>query len=59
MPFVIARFLLANGDTLIQRATPALVPDLRDLSASGRVWLEMTSLYKGRSKSETGGGRKV
>jgi transposase len=29
---VIAQFLLANGDTLIQRATPALISDLRDLS---------------------------
>ena len=29
---VIAQFLLTNGDTLIQRATPSLISDLRDLS---------------------------
>jgi transposase len=29
---VIVQFLLANGDTLIQRATPSLISDLRDLA---------------------------
>ncbi len=29
---VIALFLLANGSTLIQRVTPSLIADLRDLS---------------------------
>ena len=42
---VIALFLLANGDTLIQRVTPSLISDLRDLSRQ-RVSLvdEMTAL---------------
>jgi len=29
---VIAQFLLTNGATLVQRATPSLISDLRDLS---------------------------
>jgi len=42
---VIARFLLANGDTLIQRATPSLISDLRDLSRQRESLVdEMTSL---------------
>jgi transposase len=42
---VIAQFLLANGDTLIQRATPALISDLRDLSRQRESLVdEMTSL---------------
>jgi transposase len=42
---VIAWFLLANGDTLIQRATPALISDLRDLSRQRESLVdEMTSL---------------
>jgi len=43
--FVIARFLLANGDALIQRATPSLISDLRDLSRQREGLVdEMTSL---------------
>jgi len=42
---VIAQFLLVNGDTLIQRATPALISDLRDLSRQRESLVdEMTSL---------------
>ena len=42
---VIARFLLANGDTLIQRATPSLISDLRDFSRQRESLVdEMTSL---------------
>ena len=42
---VIAQFLLANGDTLIQRATPSLISDLRDLSRQRESLVdEMTSL---------------
>jgi transposase len=42
---VIARFLLANGDILIQKATPALISDLRDLSRQRESLVdEMTSL---------------
>jgi transposase len=42
---VIARFLLAHGDTLIQRATPSLISDLRDLSRQRESLVdEMTSL---------------
>jgi transposase len=42
---VIARFLLTNGDTLIQRATPSLISDLRDLSRQRESLVdEMTSL---------------
>jgi len=42
---IIARFLLANGDTLIQRATPSLISDLRDLSRQRESLVdEMTSL---------------
>jgi transposase len=42
---VIARFLLANGDTLMQRATPSLISDLRDLSRQRESLVdEMTSL---------------
>jgi len=36
---VIAQFLLTNGATLVQRATPSLISDLRDLPVSGRAWL--------------------
>jgi len=35
---VIAQFLLANGDTLIQRITPSLISDLRIFPVSGRAW---------------------
>jgi len=42
---VIARFLLANGNTLLQRATPSLISDLRDLSRQRESLVdEMTSL---------------
>jgi transposase len=42
---VIAQFLLANGDTLVQRTTPALISDLRDLSRQRESLVdEMTSL---------------
>jgi len=42
---VIAQFLLTNGDTLIQRATPSLIADLRDLSRQRESLVdEMTSL---------------
>ena len=42
---VIAKFLLANGDTLIQRATPSLISDLRDLSRQRESLVdEMTAL---------------
>jgi transposase len=42
---VIARFLLANGDTLMQRATPSLISNLRDLSRQRESLVdEMTSL---------------
>src|SRR5674476_127627 len=42
---VIAQFLLANGDTLVQRATPSLISDLRDLSRQRESLVdEMTSL---------------
>jgi len=42
---VIAQFLLANGDNLIQRATPSLISDLRDLSRQRESLVdEMTSL---------------
>jgi transposase len=42
---VIAQFLLTNGDTLIQRATPSLISDLRDLSRQRESLVdEMTSL---------------
>jgi transposase len=42
---VIAHFLLANGDTLNQRATPSLISDLRDLSRQRESLVyEMTSL---------------
>ena len=42
---VIAQFLLANGDTLVQRATPSLISDLRDLSRQReRLLDEMTAL---------------
>ena len=42
---VIARFLLANGETLMQRATPSLISDLRDLSRQRESLVdEMTSL---------------
>ena len=42
---VIAHFLLANGDTLIQRVTPSLISDLRDLSRQRESLVdEMTSL---------------
>jgi len=42
---VIAHFLLANRDTLIQRVTPSLISDLRDLSRQRESLVnEMTSL---------------
>ncbi len=42
---VIAQFLLTNGDTLIQRATPSLISDLRDLSRQRESLVdEMTAL---------------
>jgi transposase len=42
---VIAQFLLTNGDTLIQRATPSLISDLRDLSRQRESLVdELTSL---------------
>ena len=42
---VIARFLLANGESLMQRATPSLISDLRDLSRQRESLVdEMTSL---------------
>ncbi len=42
---VIARFLLANGNALIQQATPSLISDLRDLSRQRESLVdEMTSL---------------
>ena len=42
---VIAEFLLTNGDTLIQRATPSLISDLRDLSRQRESLVdEMTAL---------------
>jgi transposase len=42
---VIALFLLANGSTLIQRATPSLISDLRDLSRQRESLVdEMTAL---------------
>ena len=42
---VIAQFLLANGATLIQRVTPSLISDLRDLSRQRESLVdEMTSL---------------
>lgn len=46
--FVIAKFLLTNGDTLIQRATPSLISDLRDLARQRESLVdEMTSLKIG------------
>jgi transposase len=43
--FVIAQFLLTNGHTLMQRATPSLISDLRDLSRQRESLVdEMTSL---------------
>lgn len=45
---VIAQFLLVNGDTLIQRATPSLISDLRDLSRQRESLVdEMTALKSG------------
>jgi len=42
---VIAQFLLANGDTLVQRAPSSLISDLRDLSRQRECLVdEMTSL---------------
>ena len=42
---VIARFLLSNGNTLMQKATPSLISDLRDLSRQRESLVdEMTSL---------------
>ncbi len=42
---VIAQFLLTNGVTLVQRATPALISDLRDLSRQRESLVdEMTAL---------------
>jgi transposase len=42
---VIAHFLLTNGDTLIQQATPSLISDLRDLSRQRESLVdEMTAL---------------
>ena len=42
---VIAQFLFANGNTLIQRATPSLISDLRDLSRQWESLVdEMTAL---------------
>ncbi|MBE0559120.1 MAG: IS110 family transposase [Proteobacteria bacterium] len=42
---VIALFLLANGSTLIQRVTPSLISDLRDLSRQRESLVdEMTAL---------------
>jgi transposase len=42
---VIAQFLLTNGATLVQRATPSLISDLRDLSRQRESLVdEMTSL---------------
>lgn len=42
---VIALFLLANGSTLIQRVTPSLIADLRDLSRQRESLVdEMTAL---------------
>jgi transposase len=42
---VIAQFLLANGDTLVQRATPSLISDLRDLARQRESLVdEMTAL---------------
>jgi len=42
---VIALFLLANGNTLIQRVTPSLISDLRDLSRQRESLVdEMTAL---------------
>jgi transposase len=42
---VIAQFLLTNGDTLIQRATPSLISDHRDLSRQRESLVdEMTAL---------------
>jgi transposase len=43
--FVIAQFLLTNGDTLIQRVTPSLISDLRDLARQRESLVdEMTAL---------------
>jgi transposase len=43
--FVIAHFLLTNGNTLMQRATPSLISDLRDLSRQRESLVdEMTAL---------------
>ena len=42
---VIAQFLLTNGDTLVQRVTPSLISDLRDLSRQRESLVdEMTAL---------------
>jgi transposase len=42
---VIAQFLLTNGDTLVQRATPSLISDLRDLARQRESLVdEMTAL---------------
>ena len=42
---VIAQFLLTNGNTLIQRVTPSLISDLRDLSRQRESLVdEMTAL---------------
>ena len=42
---VIAQFLLTNGDTLIQRATPSLISDLRDIARQRESLVdEMTAL---------------
>ncbi|MEI8173631.1 MAG: IS110 family transposase [Deltaproteobacteria bacterium] len=42
---VIAQFLLSNGDTLVQRVTPSLISDLRDLSRQRESLVgDMTSL---------------
>jgi transposase len=43
--FVIAQFLVTNGNTLVQRAAPSLISDLRDLSRQRESLVdEMTSL---------------
>jgi len=43
--FVIAQFLLTTGDTLIQRATPSLISELRDLCRQRESLVdEMTAL---------------
>jgi transposase len=42
---VIAQFLLTNGDTLIQRATPSLISDLRDIARQRESLVdEMTAI---------------